>query len=223
VHVPTSARMDADRIAALVEHRSMRIDGPTFRGRPLGHRVDPLRSVLAPPTPDVWREMVTRVLEAHDFRELSRSEVDELTLIHGTLAQTLMWQSPAFAEYGYSYRSDEVRVEPAPEMLFGELLVILDSAESRQELTSKEASALSPLFAKAADESLPVVVFFRGRDLSGTGGLWRSTVNDSAVAGRLGGWRQIGLEALTNLVLTTTLVYLEFAAELDWEHANYLS
>ncbi len=37
-----------------------------------------------------------------------------------------------------------------------------------------------------------------------------------------GGWRQLGLEALTYLVLVSTLVYLDFAAELDWDHANYL-
>src|SRR4051794_12560382 len=30
VHVPTSAVMDADRVASLVNHRSMRIDGPAF-------------------------------------------------------------------------------------------------------------------------------------------------------------------------------------------------
>lgn len=69
VHVPTDAVIDRARIADLVHHRSMRIDGPAFRGRPLGHRIDPLRSVLSPPAPDVWTAMVTRVLQAHDFRE----------------------------------------------------------------------------------------------------------------------------------------------------------
>lgn len=37
-----------------------------------------------------------------------------------------------------------------------------------------------------------------------------------------GGWHQLGLEALTYLVLTATLVYLEFAPDLDWRHASYL-
>lgn len=75
LHVPTAAIMDPDRIAALVDHRSIRIDGPAFRGRPLGHRIDPLRSVLAAPTADVWVEMATRILQVHDFREISRSHV----------------------------------------------------------------------------------------------------------------------------------------------------
>lgn len=98
IHVPTAAVLDADRIATLVNHRSMRIDGPAFRGRPLGHRIDPLRSVLACPPTDVWAGLVTRLLEAHDFQELSRHQVGELTVVHGILRQTLMWQSPAFAE-----------------------------------------------------------------------------------------------------------------------------
>ncbi len=41
LHVPTAALVDPDRIAALVGHRGMRIDGPAFRGRPLEHRIDP--------------------------------------------------------------------------------------------------------------------------------------------------------------------------------------
>ena len=114
---------------------------------------------------------------------------------------------PAFAEYGYAY-VNEVRVEPAPEQLFGELCVIYDAAADRREFTDDEISALTTLFETAAQEDRPVALFFRGRDLSGTGGLWRSTVNGSVLGGRRGGWRQLGLEALSYLVLTTTLVYL---------------
>lgn len=177
VHVPTAAVMNANRIAALVQHRSMRIDGPTFRGRPLGHRVDPLRSVLAPPAADVWERMVTRVLQAHDFREVTRSQVGDLTFIRGTIAQTLMWQSPAFAEYGYRYHG-EVRDEPAPEQLFGEVHVILDSDLDQNTFTDDEARALSKATDAAAEGDLDIALLFRGRDLSGTGGLWRSAVRE---------------------------------------------
>lgn len=223
VHVPTAAIMDFDRIAALVDHRSMRIDGPTFRGRPLGHHIDPLRSVLATPAADVWVEMATRILQLHDFRETSRRQVGDLTVLHGTITQTLLWQSPAFAEYGYRYSPDEVRDEPAFEQVFGDVCVVLDSTQDRTSFTDEEAAALSAFIDSAADNDLSVVAFFRGPDLSGTGGLWRRTVRESALAGRSGGWHQLGLEALTSLVLTATLVYLEFAPDLDWEYANYLA
>lgn len=223
LHVPTAALMNPDRIAALVGHRSMRIDGPAFRGRPLGHRIDPLRSVLATPAADVWVKMTTRVLQVHDFREISRRQVAELMVLHGTIAQTLLWQSPAFAEYGYRYSPDEVRNEPALEQVFGDVCVVLDLAQDRTSFTDEDASALWEFIDSAAVNDLSVVVFFRGLDLSGTGGLWRSTVRESAIAGRAGSWHQLGLEALTALVLTSTLVYLEFAPDLDWKYANYLA
>lgn len=221
VHVPTAAVMDPERIAALVDHRSMRIDGPAFRGRPLGHRLDPLRSVLASPPGEVWVAMVTGVLRAHDFREIAQHQIGDLAVLHGTIAQTLLWQSPTFAEYGYIH-PDDVRDEPALEQVFCEVCVILDSTEDRASFTDEEAAALSEFIDAAADNGVSVVLFFRSRDLSGTGGLWRSTVRASVMADRYRGWHQLGLEALTFLVLTATLVYLEFALELDWDHANYL-
>src|SRR4051794_2120133 len=141
VHVPTSAVMDADRVASLVNHRSMRIDGPVFRGRPLGHRLDPLRSVLASPSADVWVGLVDRLLEAHDFEEGERRAVDDLTIVHGILRQTLLWQSPAFSEYGLS-PGEAMREEPRPEQLFGYVCIFIDSAPSRAGFTQGEAEAV---------------------------------------------------------------------------------
>lgn len=221
VHVSTAALINPERVASLVSHRSMRIDGPTFRGRPLGHRMDPLRSLLAYPPNERWVEMVSRVLQVHDFREASRRQVGELMVLHGTIAQTLLWQSPAFAEYGYRYLG-EVRDEPAPEQVFGDVCVIFDGTKDRTTLSVEEAAAASELIDAAATNEESLVVFFRGRDLSGTGGLWRSTARGSTASGWSGSWHQLGLEALSFLVLTATLVYLEFAPDLDWDHANYL-
>lgn len=166
--------------------------------------------------------MVTRLLQAHDFREGARSQAGYLTLVHGTIAQTLLWQSPAFAEYGYRYRPDEVRDEPALEQVFGDVCLILDSAQDRTRFTDQETAALADFIDVANDSRRHLLVFFCGRDLSRTGGLWRNTSRESVPGGRLGDWHQLGLEALSYLVLTTTLVYLEFAPELGWAHANYL-
>jgi len=38
----------------------------------------------------------------------------------------------------------------------------------------------------------------------------------------LTGYRQLGAEAVTFLLLTATLVYLDVAPELRWDHVNYL-
>jgi len=183
--------------------------------------MDPLRSLLAYPPNERWVEMVSRVLQVHDFREASRRQVGELMVLHGTIAQTLLWQSPAFAEYGYRYLG-EVRDEPAPEQVFGDVCVIFDGTKDRTTLSVEEAAAASELIDAAATNEESLVVFFRGRDLSGTGGLWRSTARGSTASGWSGSWHQLGLEALSFLVLTATLVYLEFAPDLDWDHANYL-
>lgn len=219
VHVPTAAVMDPGRVASLVDHRSMRIDGPAFRGRPLGHRVDPLRSVIACPPSGLWSEMVTRVLEVHDFRERSRDQIGELTVLRGAIAQTLLWQSPAFAEFGYQHVG-EVRAEPAPEQVFGDAYIILDSAGDRTTFSDGETAAIARIVDAAAVNEASVVVFFRSRDLSGNGGLWRSMSRELAVVGQTRSWHQLGFEALSFLVLTATLVYLEFAPDLDWDYLN---
>lgn len=220
VHVPTNRVMDAGGFANLVKHRSMRIDGPAFRGRPLGHRYDPLRSVLRSPPANVWLQLVQALLEAHDFYEESRQQVGELTFMHGTLAQTLLWQSPAFAEYGYS-PDQRARDEPTPEQLVGDVCLILDAADARDGFTDEEQGAVQRYADAAGENGLALAVVFRGRDLSGTGGLWRATLRGTAAASG-DYWRQIGLEAVSNLVLVSTLVYLDFAPDLTWDHVNYL-
>ena len=70
-------------------------------------------------------------------------------------------------------------------------------------------------------ETSPTVIF-NSCDLSGTGGLWRRTLNDLGVRDAYAQVRRVGLEAITFLVLVTTLVYLDLAQELAWEHVNYL-
>lgn len=62
-------------------------------------------------------------------------------------------------------------------------------------------------------------MFLRGRDLSGHGRLWREALG-GALAGHQEGWRQLGIEAVTYLLLVSTLVYLEFAPQLRWEYAT---
>jgi len=124
VHIPVDTVLDAERVAAMVKHRSMRIDGPAFRGRPLGHRLDPLRSELALPEPNVWLELVQRILQAHDFEEQTCETVDNLTVVTGVLHQTLLWQSPAFTEIGWG-PEDQFRTEAPPEQLFGQVCIFL--------------------------------------------------------------------------------------------------
>jgi hypothetical protein len=101
VHVDRHRVLDGARLDAMLAHRSMRIDGPAFRGRPLGHRFDPLRSQIDVCAPELFERLARRLLEAHDFRLTHAGRVTrDLSTAQGRLYQTLEWQSPVFAEFG---------------------------------------------------------------------------------------------------------------------------
>lgn len=182
------------------------------------------------------------LLAAHEFVEHSRLHVGELTILHGVLHQTLLWQSPALTEYGWAPRQ-LLRVEAPPEHLVGPVCLVLDTATSRRRLTEEERLVVEslPHTIRVIDnsdddrcdidsdydsedfdddtesEETTLAVLFRGKDLSGTGGTWRN-----AKTGAKRHHRQIGLDSLSYLLLVSTLVYLEHAPQLHWDHVNYL-
>jgi len=219
--VVTTVKLDGARVAAMLRHRSMRIDGPAFRGRPLGHRFDPIRSQIAAPAPATFDRLVERILAAHDFRDTKTIDVaPDLKIVRGRLYETLSWQSPAFAQYGYD-PADDFRVEPSYETLHGEVVLIVDSGDGRTALSHAERAAIAKLADPPSGET-SLAVIFNSPDLSGTGGLWRRTLRDLGFRGTYAQVRQIGLEAITFLVLVTTLVYLDLAPEIAWDHVSYL-
>ncbi len=220
VHVDTRRVLDIARLDTMLAHRSMRIDGPAFRGRPLGHRFDPLRSQIDVCAPELFKRLARMLLEAHDFRATcTATATHDLDLIEGRLYQTLEWQSPAFAEFGVG-PGDDFRDEPPIESIHGQVLLALDSRPDRQHLADVEQDGLQEALDSAATDAT-VLVMFNGRDLSGTGGLWRSTMRDLEVYERFGGVYLVGLEALTSLLLVATLVYLNVAPELCWRYVNF--
>jgi hypothetical protein len=95
-------------------HRSLRLDGPEYRGRPLGHRLDPLRSVLDPFAPGDFEALVERLLKAHDFRPTREIEIASLldrpigmaSATVGRLYLTYEWTTPLETEFGVGPDSD---------------------------------------------------------------------------------------------------------------------
>lgn len=71
VHVRTDALLDTDAFKRMLRHRSIRADGPAFRGRPLGHRFDPIRSQIDVCESELFYRIVGRLLAAHGFRGAS--------------------------------------------------------------------------------------------------------------------------------------------------------
>jgi hypothetical protein len=222
VRVATSAVLDRSQIHAMLRHRSMRIDGATFQGRPLGHRLDPLRCELAFDDGGLWKRTVERILREHRYRH-SREAVEigaDLVLLSGRFYDTMLWQSSAFAEFGYG-PDDDFRDDPAVEWVQGPAAVLIDRAPGRTDLGPDEREALRDAFERTGGS---VVLFFNGKDLSGTGGTWRSFFREALPGG--GDRRAVsmlGHEALTCLVLTATLVYLDLAPELSFKTLQYRS
>jgi hypothetical protein len=219
VRLDKAAILDEPRIVAMLAHRSMRIDGATFQGRPLGHRFDPLRSELAIDTRQLWDSIVARLMSEYRFRP-TRPPVSvgpDMRVVKGRFYDTMVWQSSAFAEFGTG-PDDDFRDDPAVESVQGAAIVVVDGTSHRSILAADERATLLRELSKS---EVPVVLFFFGKDLSGTGGVWRRFFNDEVRPGRCSDVRMIGIEALTSLVLAATMVYLDLAPALAFRTVNY--
>jgi hypothetical protein len=110
--VTLQVRLDAtlDRaLAQMPRHRTLRLDGPDFKGRPLGHRLDPLRCELDVFKPWVFDELVNGLLGAHGFRvhreldcgALISGDIGAVRAMVGRLYLTYEWIWPLATEFGY--------------------------------------------------------------------------------------------------------------------------
>jgi hypothetical protein len=215
-----NASLDA-ALEAMPRHRSMRIDGPQFRGRPLGHRYDPLRSALAPLSPDDFDALVRRILAVHEFRvteevephDLGLSDIGRVTAMLGRLYLTYEWTNPLFTEFGYDEGSD-FRIESDPEYAHGDVFVVIHSeATGRPRSTDDSQQLVSRLQARGITRAL---VFVNASDFNAKIiGAWRVTLEPLCRMPQ-------GLGSIAFNVLTAPSVYLEFLDRLRWDHVNYL-
>jgi hypothetical protein len=221
LRIPREATLER-ALAAMPHHRSLRIDGPAFRGRPLGHRFDPLRSWLDKMEPELFVELVDELLRAHDFRP--RREIDLAALLDrdigvvsatvGTLYLTYEWTFPGATEFGVDPGTD-FRIEAKPESAHGDVLAVV---HSRVDDAPRRTKKTEELVAQLQEEGVKRALVFFNESEMGAG------------AGKFGSWR-VALEPLVHTpqgvdglgfnVLTTTLVYLDFADRLSWRILNY--
>jgi hypothetical protein len=110
VHVAADAVLDDRALDSMLAHRSMRIDGPAFRGRPLGHRLDPLRCGLAELDPNVFDSVVDDLLKAHSFtnviehdsaRLIADGSGQRVRVLTGTLYTTYEYPFAGSIEIGF--------------------------------------------------------------------------------------------------------------------------
>ncbi|MGO4489979.1 DUF4365 domain-containing protein [Microbacterium sp. 2RAF4] len=203
-------------IEQMPRHRSMRVDGPAWRGRPLGHGIDPLRSALAPMQPALFVEVVRELLSAHDFRPVApvnELSLDTPTILRGTMHLTYEWVLPITTEFGFNDGS-EFRIEGSPLHAQGDLLVVVDPTG-----TASPDSLDVHIVALAESTAITrVLVMSNGNFAPAQFGQW------------FGGFRDRGLRcepqdlgSLTFNVLTTTNVFVGFHDRLAFTYVNYLS
>lgn len=220
LHVSSSAAL-REAVDGMPRHRSLRMDGPEFRGRPLGHRLDPLRCELDRLDSEDFAALVARLLDAHDFR--ARSEIDlagtldpEIGSVHamiGRLYVTYEWTAPIETEFGTGPGSD-FRIEAPPHFAHGDVLVVThDDVRGAPQQTEATSRLLGEVRANGISRAL---VFFNASDVSEPAliGGWRGTLAPLLDMPQ-------GLGSIAFNVLTATNVYLEFLDRLDWSILNY--
>lgn len=217
VKVRTSQILDQSRLKSMLAHRSMRIDGATFQGRPLGHLYDPLRSEFAINTERQWGTIVQRVLAEYRFRAHAESHhiAEGIESYRGRFYDTLVWQSSAFSTLGFD-ENDDFRRDPEVQYIQGDATVIIDSMQDREQVAGPARSALEQALNKSES---PITLFFFGKDLSATGGTWRRFFREDVQPGRP--FQMIGIEAIPSIVLAATMVYLDLAPDLSFSYVNY--
>lgn len=224
--VRTTAVLDDAAIERMLRHRSMRIDGPAFRGRPLGHRFDPLRSELAPLPVATYQRLVDRVLDAHGFRTTREHpaptvtpRTSQLRILRGAFLQTIEWQWPSGTLKGYEHHPQELRTEAPVDFVHGDCLVIIDSLGSVARFTDAESEALSQLV-RVSGASRALVFVNAGEDEGFS--IWRGALREFNDPRDGRDYWPIALGSLAYIVLMATLVYLELAPELSWRYRSYL-
>jgi hypothetical protein len=222
LRVSTSAVVDEDRIAGMLRHRAMRIDGPAWRGRPLGHRFDPLRSELAVIEPNVFVDLVEALLTAHDFRIDARLDAGKLLagvrdgtdyayLCVGTMYSTYEWSFPLGVEYGFSPDTD-FREEGQTFTVQGPVAILVHSKFSGHARRADEASNLLASLSNRGIETVLVIANAPDTLLLAS---YRSVLGSHFVMPQ-------GQGSLAFSVLVTPLVFMAFQDRLRWNFVNYL-
>ncbi len=219
LRMPLSASLEK-ALDQMPRHRSLRLDGPDFRGRPLGHRFDPLRCELDRLPSEQFEALASRLMEVHEFRpdrevDLTpylRSPIGRVHALAGRLYLTYEWTTPLETEFGVGPDSD-FRIEARPHSAQGEVLVVIHSdVDGPPRPTDANAGFVEALQEEGVEQAL---VLFNAPDLEGSvfGG-WRTTLPSMAGVPQ-------GLGSLAFNVLTATNIYLEFLDVLRWRYLNF--
>lgn len=89
--IPKDAVLSAEAWKRMRNHGSMRTDGRSFHGRPLGHARSPLSSILLPMEEATFTDLIDDLLSEHGFIEKERLNAAELFETAGENTCRLSW------------------------------------------------------------------------------------------------------------------------------------
>ena len=222
LHVSTDSVVDEAMIERLLRHKSMRIDGPAWRGRPLGHRFDPLRTELANLDTGTFTELVEALLTAHDYRIDRRLDAasilqgvadgtDEAFLSVGTMYSTYEWPFSLGVEYGVSEGTD-FREEGQLFRIQGRTAVLAHTRVGSHAVAAAGADAALARLRQDGVEKMLVI------------GNAPDVLLISSYKPILGDLCDVpqGHGSLAYSVVTAPLIFMGFQDRLKWKFVNYL-
>jgi hypothetical protein len=217
LNVDRHAVLDDAAFDRMLNHGALRIDGPQWRGRPLGHNIDPSRSEINPLHSVDYLNLVERLLEAHGFVLHGAipmpDGVEGVTLTQGVMHSTYEWTHQLFTEFGFS--DDETfRIESRPFYVQGPCAVLIDA---RQEADVDIWDYIHTICeAIHAGGTVKQLLLFINRTTE------EGEFGDSRKAAEPLECMPQDLGSLTFNLLTATSIYLEFREKISWNTAHSL-
>ena len=214
-----------EHVRNMSRHRFLRIDGPSFRGRTLGHRLDPLRCSLEPMEPEVFHAVVMRLLEEHKYKIEETIDPkalfpdgsdDVAVLLYGTLRFTYEWVHQFTTEFAPD--SSGFSIEGSPSTAQGKCAVLIHSKVSNHPHTEASKEMIEVIKNKGVEHFL-VFANLEIMDNIDYVAPFVSAQNETDF--NVGVLPQ-GLSELAFSILVATLVYLDFRDRISFKMINYL-
>jgi Domain of unknown function (DUF4365) len=217
LHVDRCAVLDDIAFDRMLSHGALRIDGPQWRGRPLGHNLDPLRSEINQLSAPDYLKLVDRLLEAYGYGVLENfpppDRVENVVFSQGVMHSTYEWTHPLFTEFGFG-EDETLRIESSPFYVQGPCAVFVDARQEGDVDVSAHVHAICERLYADGEVKQLLAFINRTADSRDFGDIRIAAMPLECMPQDLG--------SLTFNLLTATSIYLEFREKISWQLVNYL-
>jgi hypothetical protein len=225
IRLDKKSHFTKESLSKMFKHRSLRIDTPSFRGQSLGHRIDPLRSILEEMEPDIFQALVMRFLKEYKYEiEEGRDLIDFFPSASGDIAKLLYGTMYSPYECVYQMTTQFVsengkfRRDGEPNFVQGKCAVLIHSKKVEDPHLEKSKELLEEMSKKNIEHFL----VFVNSDLMQNNEYTGQFVSAYRETNRELKHRPQGLGEISFTLLTSNLVYLDFCNKISFKLINYL-